>query len=83
MIRQSNVKIGNVSKESRVHNIDKIGIENKTESGSLVLQFRKNGVSIKIEIFIEFDVSCEQDSKGVGQTKLIEGLNEQKKEADY
>ena len=41
-------------------------------------------MSIKIEIFIEFDdVSCEQDNKEVGQTKLIEGLNEQEKEADY
>ena len=28
------------------------------------------------------NVNCEQDDKGVGQTKLTEGLKEQEKEAD-
>ena len=28
------------------------------------------------------NVNCEQDDKGVGQTKLIEDLKEQEKEAD-
>ena len=39
--------------------------------------------ALKQKIFIEFDnVSCEQDDKGVGQTKLTEDLKEQEKEAD-
>ena len=57
--------------------MDKSGIENKAES---VYSLGKMLWTLKLKIFIEFDdVSCEQDDRGVGQTKLTEGLEEQEK----
>ena len=75
VIRKSNIKIGNVSRQLGFHDTSKIEQSRKSSSS-----LRRMLQGLKQTIFIEFDdVSHEEDNKGVGQEKLTEGLEEQEK----